>query len=362
MSDSVDRVFVHALNTVKKIPRTGSARPPPADRLKLYGLYKQSMEGNVEGVMDRPIDDGADVQAEREKWYKDVFEIALPFFGDAWYAQRNLSRTEAKRRYITTLIETMHRYAAPTPEGRELISELEFVWDQIKSNTASSSSSSPVQIDISHLQSHRSYGSIGGRIARADDNHTGRYSGRDSRLRVLGPVSQPEEQMIGRNHHEQSPEETQDNNEEEEDDEEEFQEARDSFYGDEEENEGEMPQQQHIDSDIQREKRRRRWRRRVEQALTKMTAEVAAMRELMDTRAHHDRRKRSIWMWLKWLAWVALRQLCWDIVILGMLCVWMRLRGDRRLEERIKYLWGEFRKSLARVRFLRHLPLAVSTG
>lgn len=39
----LDRVFVHALNTVKKIPRTGSARPPPADRLKLYGLYKQSM-------------------------------------------------------------------------------------------------------------------------------------------------------------------------------------------------------------------------------------------------------------------------------------------------------------------------------
>lgn len=38
-----DRVFVHALNTVKKIPRTGTARPPAAERLKLYGLYKQSM-------------------------------------------------------------------------------------------------------------------------------------------------------------------------------------------------------------------------------------------------------------------------------------------------------------------------------
>lgn len=43
MSDSVDRVFVHALNTVKRIPRTGTARPPAAERLKLYGLYKQSM-------------------------------------------------------------------------------------------------------------------------------------------------------------------------------------------------------------------------------------------------------------------------------------------------------------------------------
>jgi len=63
-----DRVFVHALNTVKKIPRTGSARPPPADRLKLYGLYKQSMEGDVNGVMERPSGEGEDVQAEREKW------------------------------------------------------------------------------------------------------------------------------------------------------------------------------------------------------------------------------------------------------------------------------------------------------
>ena len=53
---------------MKKIPRTGSARPPPADRLKLYGLYKQSMEGDVEGVMARPEGEGDEVRAEREKW------------------------------------------------------------------------------------------------------------------------------------------------------------------------------------------------------------------------------------------------------------------------------------------------------
>ncbi|KAJ5450114.1 uncharacterized protein N7458_006563 [Penicillium daleae] len=47
MSDSVDRVFVHALNTVKRIPRTGTARPPAAERLKLYGLYKQSMGESI---------------------------------------------------------------------------------------------------------------------------------------------------------------------------------------------------------------------------------------------------------------------------------------------------------------------------
>ena len=101
-ANSVDRVFVHALNTVKKIPKTGAARPPAADRMRLYGLYKQAMEGDVDGVMDRPnaysglsVDE---IRREQDKW-------------DSWNAQRGLGRTEAKRRYIETLIDTMHTYA-----------------------------------------------------------------------------------------------------------------------------------------------------------------------------------------------------------------------------------------------------------
>jgi hypothetical protein len=35
----------------------------------------------------------------------------------------------------------MHRYASSTPEARELASELEFVWDQIRSNVPSTHSS-----------------------------------------------------------------------------------------------------------------------------------------------------------------------------------------------------------------------------
>ena len=68
---NTDRVFVHALNTVKRIPRTGSARPPDADRLKLYGLYKQSTEGDVEGVMAKPSGRGSgagDGISELDKW------------------------------------------------------------------------------------------------------------------------------------------------------------------------------------------------------------------------------------------------------------------------------------------------------
>ena len=110
MADSVDRVFGHALNTVNKI-RPGSQKPPSSDRLALYGLYKQSMEGDVALIADRPTESNSGntsaegVRKEQEKW-------------DAWKSNDGLSRTEAKRRYIAKLIDTMHKYASTTPEAR----------------------------------------------------------------------------------------------------------------------------------------------------------------------------------------------------------------------------------------------------
>ena len=67
------------------------------------------MEGDVDGVMERPrsvvgrkdTQEAEDVAKEREKW-------------DAWDAQRGMSKTEAKRRYIEALIDTMHKYASNT--------------------------------------------------------------------------------------------------------------------------------------------------------------------------------------------------------------------------------------------------------
>lgn len=60
------------------------------------------MEGDVDGVMERPSSNSSlqsdELQREQDKW-------------DAWDSQRGLSRTEAKRRYIEALIETMHKYA-----------------------------------------------------------------------------------------------------------------------------------------------------------------------------------------------------------------------------------------------------------
>ena len=63
------------------------------------------MEGDVDGVMARPsaasssgILTSEEVQRERDKW-------------DAWNSQKGLTRTDAKKRYIEALIDTMHRYA-----------------------------------------------------------------------------------------------------------------------------------------------------------------------------------------------------------------------------------------------------------
>jgi hypothetical protein len=289
--------------------------------------------------------------------------FSLLRYRDAWHAQRNQSRTEAKRQYISTLIATMHKYASPTPEAGELVSELEFVWDQIKSNPSSNSSSPKQPMGLSHqVHSQASYPSLGGgRTSRGYSNELG-DRGRDSRLRVLSPVSQADEEF-GRRH----PAERED---EDENEEEEYQEARDEPYT-EDENEDEIYDQHHAlrEGAEPRPGRRRgdhhnsnynnngKWRRRVEQALTKMSTEVAALREQLEARAMYNRQRSSPWAWLKWIAWVSFKQILCDFAILGVILLVMRLRGDRRLEERLKRLWRETRMKKARVKFLRRLQL-----
>jgi hypothetical protein len=246
----------------------------------------------------------------------------------------------------------MHRYASPIPEARELVSELEFVWDQIKSNTSSSSSSSPLRRSSTSppLRTQPSYASIGGHVSRGQDSNTGGPA-RDSRLRVLSPVSQADEDLGQKNYAAEQGED--------DEDEEEYQEARDAIHDD---NPDELDDDRALRRNwaskarVDDETYNRKWRRRVEQALTKMTTEIAAMREQMETRARYNRRKGSLWAWLKWLVWVAMRQIFWDIAILGAVLLWMRLRGDRRAEERLKIAWVEVRRRLAKLRLLRRLP------
>ncbi|ORY64195.1 acyl CoA binding protein-domain-containing protein [Pseudomassariella vexata] len=269
MADSVDRVFVHALNTVKKIPKTGASRPPPGDRLRLYGLYKQAMEGDVDGVMERPSAlsgvDGDDLQREKDKW-------------DAWNAQRGVSRTEAKRRYIEALMETMHRYAT-TPDARELVGELEFVWNQIKNNSSTTSDSSPKRDTRTEPRRFTQPVPLGGT---------------EGPMKVLSPMSENDEAEQYR---------------EKEDD------------GDE----GEYV------------KKGDRWSRKVERALVQLSAEIAALREQITTgREWRSRKEKSFGAWIGWFVWLFLKHLVVDSVILGIVLLWMRRQKDRRLEDLVR--------------------------
>lgn len=310
---------------------------------------------------------------------------------DAWYAQRGLSRTEAKRRYISTLIDTMHEYASQTPEARELVSELEFVWDQIKYNASSSASSSPLNAVGVPRHPGSSYDSIGGRLAQSPEDYDrlgfrGDDSRHDSRLRVLSPVSQPEEEEYYRRRRRQSTDDIDDQedhgrDEEDEDEDEEYEEARDSLYEDRDHastntdtgtgtdrtgSRSHHPSHArdpgsiggssgHRDAQDPSSPKASRWRRRVEEALTKMTAEIAAVREQMEVRTLAHRRRSGAWAWLKWILWAVMRQIVWDLALLGVLLIWMRLRGDRRVEGRLRTGWSELKARLGRFKLLRRV-------
>lgn len=123
MADLIDRVFGKAITTIRALStRSGYGalpRPPVEARVRLYGLYKQATEGNVVHVMARPSGTLPQDQAAQRKW-------------DAWKSHADVLRTEAKRQYILFLISTMKTYASGTHEARELLGELEYLWDQIK--------------------------------------------------------------------------------------------------------------------------------------------------------------------------------------------------------------------------------------
>lgn len=338
-----DRVFGHALNTVNKI-RPGSQKPPSTDRLSLYGLYKQSMEGDVSTIADRPSSStqpGASTDSlrkEQEKW-------------DAWKANEGLSRTEAKRRYIGKLIDTMQKYASQTDEARQLVEELEFVWDQIKNNSQPSTSehSSPLQnLDRSGYLQSDSQGDNAGLAssAAALGNIVGSRGGKG--MRLLSPVSQAdedEEARIG-------------------DDREEFVDApvsqideadlltySDAAGGGEDERLRAL-QRARDPSQARRGQPTSdsRWRKRIEAGLIKLTTEVAALREQLEAKRFVKQRQRnSILSWVLRLSWWAVQLIVADAVLLWVVMWYLRRRKDRRLEGAMRVLLGDAVAEVRRV-------------
>ena len=244
---------------------------------------------------------------------------------DAWHTHNGLSRTEAKRRYISTLIETMHKYATTTPEARELVAELEFVWDQIKSNSVSSSSTSPGQLG--------KRGSNAG-MDQSYINSSQRVSGEDTTtaagLRVLRPVSDADE---------------------DDDEDAEFEDAARRLTAGEEDEDDEAIAVTGMNQIRDPDLRNRKWRRRIERTLVKMTAEIAALREVVDAgRIGDSRRRNGVWAWFHWLIWVGCRHMLVDLALLSLLVLWARRKGDYRVEQGLDLLWGYIREKIRRIR------------
>lgn len=250
--------------------------------MRLYGLYKQAMEGDVDGVMERPssaLSSGLgpeDLRREQDKW-------------DAWNSQRGLSRTEAKRRYVEALIETIHRFAT-TPSALELVSELEFVWNQIRGNNTSSGSGGG------------SAGGSGGSPPRRfrEPRPLGEVEG-EGPMKVLSPMSEEDRESVRR------------------------------VGEDEEEEEG------RDDDGGEYVKKGDKWSKKMERAIVRLSAEIAALREQITSgREWRLRRERSVSAWVGWAFWIVVKHLAVDALILALVLIWLRRRKDRRLEDHVR--------------------------
>jgi Acyl CoA binding protein len=303
------------------------------------------MEGDVESILPRPTlppsspDPSSttalsryasrdlrtrETQAEIEKW-------------DAWHACAGMSRTEAKRRYISTLIETMKVYASGTAESRELVGELEFVWGQIRSQSGSSEDdeASPGEqerrLERAGLKTMDSCASIPGE-SPGPDGREGRveYARDGGRLRVLSPVSRGGSGEIIEGEDRELP-------------------HVEEVFEDDGEEDADLDQKRPntgTTEDNDYTIRNRKWRRSIESALTKMTAEIAALRENMEDSRIFVRRRTGVIAWLRWLAMSVVRQLLTNAALLLLLVLWGRWKEDTRAEEWLRRRWKGMRALL----------------
>lgn len=80
-----------------------------------------------------------------------------------------------------------------------------------------------------------------------------------------------------------------------------------------------------------------RWQRKVERAITNLSAEVAALREQITTgREWRSKKDKSFPAWLGWLVWTVTKHLLVDFFILSIVLLWMRRRKDKRLEDLVR--------------------------
>ena len=220
----------------------------------------------------------------------------------------------------------MHQYASSTPEGRELVAELEFVWDQIKANSNNTSNESSPRGGVGvEDRSGLSYASLGASRARQGEDGGG---GDNSALRVLRPVSDADE------------------------------------YDGPDDDDGNSEAERYVDSPIDPsgvkksrsfDIRNRKWRKRIEAAIFQMATEVAALREQIEAKETSRKFSRGsgAWAWIRWLVWVAMRQLVVDAVLVGLGLLWARRKNDQRTEQGLLMIMQAVKDRLRWIRDLR---------
>lgn len=205
----------------------------------------------------------------------------------------------------------MHTYASGTAEARDLVEELQFVWEQVKNNNGSEEGGG--------LASQQSTPARPKKTSRVYDNS------HDPPLRVLRPMSDQDESELDSDDPENAPGQPEDQ-------------PSNSLRPP-----TRSPSRSRSRPRAPGQPDNTTWRSRVERALMQMTAEVAALREVVDSnrmnklwnRSGGGRAGRGVGAWIQWFFWIlwrAMVRLSVDAAILGIIILVIRWRQRKRTE------------------------------
>lgn len=325
-----------------------------------------------------------EAQAEIEKW-------------DAWHACAGTSRTEAKRQYISTLIDTMKEYASGTSESRELVSELEFVWNQIKNQTGSDpdhrsspsnnsqgsgSKESPTRVmeraGLARSQSQMNSMSFSsnrpsmGSEDRAQSKTQTRLKRTESGLRVLSPVSQQDSNSIV------EPVDAEDENRDYDDDDDDDDQNLNTAPTSPLIQRSNMPGLDADSGDLSHSLAE--WQANLERHLHALKTEIAALREQLSanhllssssfshtyyTLSTRQRILHRAKMYIRTFGLTFLKQLGMQLGVLALVLLWGRFNQDLRVENKtreiISKIWQRFKTAVGGI-FLWLLDLFSREG
>ena len=104
--DVIDALFDRTVDIVQSLPKSGPIQTSYDEKLALYSLYKQAVEGDVNSKRPGMLD-----MLGRAKW-------------DAWSLRKGMGEFEAKQLYVESMMRILRKFG-DRREARQLIQELE---------------------------------------------------------------------------------------------------------------------------------------------------------------------------------------------------------------------------------------------